>query len=225
MSKKKDLEKEKSQKTVLIKHSTILIAYLLIVWGFYRFLFKLPEEVEELFIKPILWLVPVFYFVRKEGRGLSSLGITSKNLFESIYLSLALGLVFAIEGLVVNFIKYEGLLFGANIGEKALLVSLGLSLATAISEEITFRGFLFGRIWSVLKSEWRANLVTSFFWALIHIPIAVFWWQLGFPETLGFMILTTIFGIGSAFVFARTKNIFSSILLHVLWQWPITLFR
>jgi len=40
-----------------------------------------------------------------------------------------------------------------------------------------------------------------------------------------YFLLTTLFGIGSAFVFARTRNVFSSILLHVLWEWPIILFR
>jgi membrane protease YdiL (CAAX protease family) len=31
--------------------------------------------------------------------------------------------------------------------------------------------------------------------------------------------------MGSAFIFSRTKNIWGSILLHVLWAWPIILFR
>ena len=53
--------KDKFSQTKLIKHATILVTYLLVVWGFYRFLFKMPEEVEELLIKPIIWLLPVFF--------------------------------------------------------------------------------------------------------------------------------------------------------------------
>src|SRR3989344_632050 len=121
------------KKEVVIKNVTILAAYLLVIWGFYRFLFKLPEEVEELFIKPLLWLTPVIYLVRKERSGISSLGISSKNLFPSLYISLA-----------------------------------------------------------------------------------IFWWDLNLQGTLILLLLTTIFGIGSAFVFARTKNVASSILLHFL---------
>jgi membrane protease YdiL (CAAX protease family) len=214
-----------SKKEVFIKHATILAAYLLIVWGFYRLLFKLPEEIEELIIKPVIWLVPVFYFVRKEKLSLSSLGITSKNLFPAIYFALGLGVIFAIEGIVINFVKYEGFDFGANIGEKALLASLGLSFATAISEEISFRGYLFNRVWKALENEWLANIITSFVWALIHVPIAFFVWKLDLVSALTYLFLTTLFGMGSAFVFARTKNVFSSIFLHVLWEWPIILFR
>jgi len=212
-------------KTVLIKHSTILAVYLLIVWGFYRFLFQLPEEIEELFIKPVIWLVPVIILLNKEKLGLSSLGFTLKNLFPSIYLALGLGAVFVAEALVINYVKYGGISFGANIGNLPFATSLGLSFATAFSEETAFRGYLFNRVWYVLKSEWTANILTSVVWALIHVPVTFFVWKLDASAAILYLILTTIFGMGSAFVFARTRNIFSSIFLHVLWEWPIILFR
>lgn len=213
------------KKETAIKHATILTAYLLIVWGFYRFLFRLPDEIEELIVKPIIWLLPVFYFVKKEKASLSSLGITSKNLFPAIYFALALGTVFAIEAVIINFVKYGGLDFSANIGGKPLLASLGISFATAFSEEISFRGYIFNRVWTAFGKEWSANIVTSLAWALVHVPVAFFVWKLSFSSALIYLFLTTLFGIGSAFVFARTRNVFSSIFLHVLWEWPIILFR
>ncbi|MBI3443502.1 CPBP family intramembrane metalloprotease [Candidatus Woesebacteria bacterium] len=212
-------------KELAIKHSTILATYLLIIWGLYRFIFRLPDEIEELIVKPLIWLLPVFYLVRKEGLDYSSLGITTKNLFPSVYFALALGAVFAIEGIVVNFIKYGGLNFSANIGEGPLFASLGLSFATAISEEIAFRGYLFNRVWHAIKSEWIANLGTSFVWGLVHLPITIFVWKASSFQMATYLFLTTLFSVGSAFIFARTKNIASSILLHVLWSWPIILFR
>lgn len=208
-----------------LKNAISLAAFLLVAWGFYRFLFQFPEEIEELIIKPIVWLGATYYFVKKERAKASSLGITSKNLFPAIYLSLALGAVFVIEGLVINFVKYGSFNFAANIGQKALFAALGLSFATAISEEITFRGYIFNRVWKTLNNEILANLSTSLLWALIHVPITIFVWKLSLGAALLYLLLTTIFGIGSAFVFARTKNVASSILLHVLWEWPIILFR
>ena len=213
------------KKSTAIKHATILAAYLLVIWGFYRFLFKLPEDVEEFFIKPILWLLPVVYFLKKEKAGLETIGITHKNIFPAIYFALFLGVIFAIEGIAVNYIKYREFDFSANVGETFFFYSLLLSIATAISEEITFRGYLFTRIWHALGNVWTANAVTSIVWALIHIPISIFWWKLDSGETLSFVVLTTVFAIGSAFIFAKTRNIISSIILHVLWSWPIVLFR
>lgn len=213
------------KKELAIKHATGFAAYLLLVWGFYRLLFKLPEEIEELFFKPLIWLVPIFFLLKKEGLGLSSLGITLKNLFPAIYFSLGLGAIFAIEGIFLNFVKYGNFVFAANIGDKNLFASLGLSFATAISEEVSFRGYIFNRVWQVIKNEWVANLSTSLVWGLIHIPVVVFVWKLNLSAALVYLLLTTLFGVGSAFVFARTKNVFSSVLLHVLWEWPIVLFR
>jgi hypothetical protein len=103
--------------------------------------------------------------------------------------------------------------------------SLVISFATAISEEITFRGYLFTRLLHFFKREMAANLVTTILWSLIHVPISIFWWNLDFSGTMGYLALTIVFGFGASFIFARTKNIISPILLHVLWEWPILLFR
>ncbi len=212
-------------KTSLIKNVTIYATYLIIFWAFYRFLFKLPDEVEEIVIKPIVWLLPVFYFVKKEGFGLDSIGFTLKNLFPAVYLSLGLGAVFVAEGLLTNFLKYGGFNFGANIGTTPLMLSLGLSFATAFSEETAFRGYIFSRLWVALKNEWTANLITTLLWTGIHVPIAFFIWKLNLMAGVVYLILTAIFGIGSAFIYGKTKNIWGSIFLHVLWEWPIILFR
>jgi membrane protease YdiL (CAAX protease family) len=212
-------------KTTVVKHVTIYSAYLLLVWALYRFLFQLPEEVEELVVKPIVWLIPIFWLTTREKLSLSSLGITFKNLFPSIYLSLGLGTIFVIEAVLMNFLKYGYLNFGANIGNLPILVSLGISFATAISEEVSFRGYIFGRLWFALKDEWAANVVSSIVWTVVHIPIAFFVWKLNVASGLLYLLLTAAFGVGSAFIFGRTRNVTGSILLHVLWEWPIILFR
>lgn len=214
-------------KVISFKNAIWLYAYIFIIWGFYRFIFQLPEVIEESIIKPIVWLLPVFYLTFfKEKRDLLSIGITLKNIFPSIYYSLGLGAFFVFEALIVNYVKYGGnFSFGANIGNLPFTQALSLSFATAITEEIVFRGYIFNRLWEYLKNEVYTNLLTSILWALIHLPVTIFLWKLDFPAVITYLFLTTIFGIGSAFVFARTKNILSPILLHVLWQWPIILFR
>jgi membrane protease YdiL (CAAX protease family) len=213
-------------KTQLIKNITIYSTYIIVIWGFYRFLFQFPEQIEELVIKPILWLAPILYLViQKERLKLSSLGFTFKNLFPAVYFSIGLGAIFVIEGLITNYLKYGGVNFAANIGNLPLMTSLGLSFATSFSEETAFRGYVFNRLWLVLKNEWLANIVSTLLWTGIHVPIAFFVWKLSISAGLVYLGLTTIFGLGSAFIFARTKNVWGSIFLHVLWEWPIILFR
>lgn len=212
-------------KTTVVKHVTIYSVYLVLIWAFYRFLFQFPDQVEELVIKPILWLIPIFWLNAKEDFSLSSLGITFKNLLPSIYLSLGLGAIFVLEAVLTNFFKYGRLNFAANIGNMPLLSSLGISFATAFSEEVAFRGYIFGRLWFALKDEWAANVASSVVWTIVHIPIAFFIWKLNLTSGILYLLLTAVFGIGSAFVFGRTRNIFGSVLLHILWEWPIILFR
>ena len=215
-----------TSKTAAFKGSFIFAVYLVVFWGFYRLLFQLPESVEEIVIKPIVWLVPLLFLIKKEGRGISSLGLTFKNLFPSIYYALGLGAFFVMEAVIINIIKYKGnLTLSANIGELPFVSSLGLSFVTAFTEEISFRGYVFDRAWNYLKNELLANIMTSFLWALIHVPVTFFVWKLDIQAAAIYLFLTTLFGIGSAFIYARTKNILAPILLHVLWQWPIILFR
>jgi uncharacterized protein len=212
-------------KTTIIKNVTVYSVYLILIWAFYRFLFRLPDQIEELVIKPIVWLIPVLWLTKKEGFSLSSLGVTFKNFFSSIYLSIGLGTIFVAEGLLTNFLKYGKFNFGANIGNMPLMITLGLSFATAISEETAFRGYIFGRLCLVLKNEMSANIIQTLLWTTIHVPIAFFVWGYSLPQGIIYLFITAVFGIGSAFIFGRTKNIFGSVLLHVLWEWPIILFR
>lgn len=218
--------KKSLSKTLVLKHTIALYTYLLIVWGFYRLLlFQFPEVLDILVIKPVIWLIPTFYLVKKEKLHLKSLGITTKNLLPSLYLVLILGTIFAFEGFLINYLKHGNINFAANLGQTAFSLSFLLSFATAFSEEVTFRGYLFNRVWQSLENEWLSNLITSIGWTFIHFPIALFDWKLAGPELATYLFLVFFFSVGSSFVFARTKNIFSSVLLHVLWQWPIILFR
>lgn len=212
-------------KTTAIKHSIALFAYLLVVWGFYRNLFEYPEQIEEMIIKPVLWLLPVFYLLNKEKLGLSSLGVTTRNLFPAIYLALILGVVFAVEGVVVNYVKYGQIDFSANVGSNLIFIALLISLSTAITEELAFRGFIFNRVWHATGREWVANFIVAVMWMLIHLPITIFRWNMGLGGIAGYLLLVGVFSVGSGFLFARTRNVTSSILLHVFWEWPIILFR
>lgn len=207
------------------KNPIKLFTFLLIVWGIYRFLFPLSETFEELVVKPLIWVGATFYFLKREKQDLTSLGISSRNLFPAIYFALFLGAIFAIEGILVNFFKYKGLSFQVDLGGESIWLAFSLSLVTAFTEEIVFRGYIFSRLLMFFKKELLANLVTSFGWVIIHLPVAIFISKLTSGPLIIYLFLTLVFGFGSAFVFARTKNLASSILLHVFWGWSLILFR
>lgn len=178
-------------------------------------------------MKPLLWLPPVIILVLKvEKESLASLGLTKKNFFPSVYWGVGLGMVYALEGFLTSVFKYGGVQVNQT-GYSALsfLGAILISLATAFSEELVFRGYIYNRLNRIWENEWLANLVSSFLFVLIHLPIGVF--VLGYTPgiMLVYLLLILIYGIGSGFVFARTQNLVASILLHVFWSWPIILFK
>jgi membrane protease YdiL (CAAX protease family) len=211
-----------------LKHVFALFSFIFIIWSFYRYLPQvLPLWAEELVLKPLLWLGPTIWLMRRvEKQNFSSLGFTTKKLFPSLYWGIGLGLVFALEGLLTNIVKYKGLnLISLDHSSISFLGIFFISLVTAFSEETVFRGYLFNRLWQIWNQEWLANIVSSFLFVLIHLPIGLF--VLGYRPLvmLAYLFFIFVFGFGSAFVFGRTKNIVSSILLHIFWAWPIVLFR
>lgn len=219
-------QKTAQSSTAGFKNALSLYAILLIVWGFYRVFLKIDDRVEEIFIKPIVWLGPLVFFLKKEGVGISSLGWVSTNLFKSIYLSLGLGALFGGVGLASHFAKYGGKISFSSFGldSNTLAITLFVSFVTAIVEESVFRGYILTRLRGPL-GEMGAIFATTIAWVVIHLPVLIFAYQMGIGDLGIRFLLTFVFGLGSSILFLRTKNIVSSILLHVLWSWPIILFR
>ncbi len=213
------------KKLLIAKNTITLFAYLFVVWGFYRMLFQVPDPFDEGLLKPLIWLVPVYFLLKREKRGWDSLGITEKSLFSSIYFALFLGTAFAIEGVFINFAKYRGFNFSTAVDNGMFMSAFIISIITAVTEELVFRGYLFNRVWEISNKEIQSNLLVSAGWALIHLPVAIFDWRLPMGPALTYIFLVFIFGCGASFIYAKTRNIVAPIILHVLWAWPILLFR
>ena len=209
------------------KHVLALFSFVFIFWTFYRYLPEPPVWVSELILKPVVWLLPTFWLIKKiEKQPLSSVGITRKNLLPAFYWGIGLGIVFILEGLLTNVLAFKGFrLTTSGFSLLSFLAAIVLSFATAISEEIVFRGYIFNRLWQIWKKAWRANLLSSLFFVLIYLPVAIF--VLGYTPwlMLVYLVFVFIFSLASGFVFSRTNNVLASILLHVFWSWPVILFR
>lgn len=211
--------------TDIAKNVTRFFVYLLVVWGFWRLLFQAPDPWEELLVKPLVWLLPLAYVLKREKQGLASIGVTTKGLFPTLYFTLMLGAVFLMIGFLTNYLKYSSFSFNAMIASTDFTTALILSFFTAVTEELVFRGYFFTRLETLVQSEWTANLLVSVGWVLIHMPIAIFDWKLMPMALLSYIAVIFVFSIGATFVFARTRNVFAASLLHVLWQWPVILYR
>jgi membrane protease YdiL (CAAX protease family) len=201
--------------------------WILLVWSLYRYFFQFPEYVDEFFFKPLIFVVPIlFYVLKKEKRNLESIGITGKNLFPSIYIGIGFGIIFALEGIMVNIMKNGKLMINPidAFRQYGLVTVLIMSLATATWEEILNRGFIFSRLYEISKNLLYAAFIGAILFVLLHVPILIT--TLKFKgSTLGLYFLTNIMlGIINSILFARHKSIVAPILVHLFWNMTVALY-
>src|SRR3989344_9542363 len=140
-----------------IEKSLNVWAIVLIIWSIYRAKFgtSLPLWFDEFIAKPIVFIVPVYWFIKKVEKTsfFKSLGFTKKNILKELLIGLIIGLVFfsilyygySSKSIVQQF-DFKGL---SNV--RYLIYILFLSLATSISEEILSRGFILKRLHDASK--------------------------------------------------------------------------
>lgn len=204
-----------------------LWAWILLVWSLYRYFLKLPEWADELIFKPLVFVAPVIWYVRKiEKRRLETLGLTGKNLFTSIYIGLGFGFLFALEGLAANAIKYGKLQIvpSAVFGQYGMGLLLVLSLATAISEEFLSRGFVFSRLLEKMKSLPKASIISTVLFVLLHVPILVTSLKLEGMTLVLFFATDVILGLANSLLFYTTRSLVAPILVHLFWNMTVSLY-
>lgn len=204
-----------------------LWGWILLAWSLYRYFLKLPEWIDEFVAKPLVFVAPVLWFVQKvEKRSLSSLGLTMKNLFTNIYIGLGFGLLFALEGVAANAIKYGKLDIRpiAALEENGLILLVVLSLATAFSEELLNRGFLFSRILEKTRSLPYAALLSTVLFVLLHVPILVTMLKLQGMTLVLFFVTDFVLGLANALLYYNTKSLVTPILVHLFWNMTVALY-
>lgn len=195
-----------------------------IVWSLYRAFFFFPEWVDELLLKPIVFLGPVFYHLKKEKKSWMEVGIRKGNLYGDIYLGLFLGFVFALEGLAANYLKYGRFSFATILALKGrgILFYLILSLATSFSEEVLGRGFFFTNLYKKSKETMLSAVGSSLLFLSLHLPIAFI--NLSSWTLIVYLLSVFILGVINSFLFKIRKTVTLPILVHCFWNMTVALY-
>jgi membrane protease YdiL (CAAX protease family) len=187
----------------------------------------MPEWADELIFKPLIFVLPVVIYVfKKEKRGWESLGVTSRNIFSSIYIGVGFGFMFAFEGIVANTLRNGRLVINPieAYRQYGLFILLGISLATAVWEELLNRGFIFNRINEITKNLFYSVFISATLFTLLHVPILITTLKLHGP-ILGLFFLTNfLLGIINSILFVKTKSIVAPSLVHLFWNMTVVLY-
>lgn len=201
--------------------------FIFIVWSIYRVTFRFPEWVDELLVKPLVFVGPVIWFVKfREKRGFDSLGLGKKNLFHDLYLGVGIGLLFALEGFLANYIKYGTFSFApiAALSGIGLIPFLILSFTTSVSEEILGRGFVYNRLYTEGKSQFKAAFVSSFLFLLLHFAILFTNLSLTGPSLVVYVVSVFLLGLTNSYLFTLRGSLVVPILVHLFWNATVALY-
>ncbi len=204
-----------------------LWAWILLIWSLYRYFFNFSEVVDEFVAKPLVFVVPIFLYVLFiEKRSLSSLGLTSKNFFTSLYTGIGIGFLFALQGLAANFIKYGD--FTINpiqaFREYGFFLVV-ISLMTAFSEELLGRGFLFSRFFEKSNENLiYSSVYSTGMFVLLHVPILLTTFKYQGTTLIMFFATSIAIGFANSILFRYSKSLVAPILVHLFWNMTVALY-
>jgi len=211
----------------ILQKTLSVYAVIFVLWGLYRLLFRFPTVIEELIFKPLVFLPPVLSVLSGEGkRGrmlVAAFGFRRAGLAFSIYFGLTLGIVYLLAVRLASFVPSgERLVY--SVMPFSLMGLLGISLVTAIWEQMVFSGFFLSRLYLVWQNEWLSVGMTAFMYTLLHLPIL---W-LESHATTSFVVIQLILfffvGMGNAILMLRTRNLVAPIISHTAWAVAVGLF-
>ena len=82
-------------------------AIVLILWAFYRTKFSLPEPIDEFIVKPAVFILPVYYFIKHVEKSdfLSGIWLKTNNFIADSKFGLSIGAFFWLMIVTTNYIR------------------------------------------------------------------------------------------------------------------------
>ncbi|WP_040191227.1 CPBP family intramembrane glutamic endopeptidase [Clostridium culturomicium] len=168
-------------------------------------------------------LSPTILFIILNKEKLSSLGISKKNILNSIIIGLICSLVYMVTYIIINNSNY--FLAISRIDFKlfvSLLYLFVYCMVIAIVEEFLYRGYLQTRLVASYGNK-RGLLFSTIIFTLMHLPQ---WmsnnnFSISITDILlqgsGILPLSFVFG----YLYMKTKNLTSCIILHTFSNWIV----
>ncbi|HAI22285.1 TPA: hypothetical protein DCL92_00605 [Candidatus Collierbacteria bacterium] len=120
-----------------------------------------------------------------------------------------------ILGLIVGVFYFLILKF-RNLGSFQIDFNLvGIVFATAVTEELTFSGFIAGYLEKIRRGKVFNLIIVGLMTAVIRLPILLFVYQTTGGETLGVLLVVFASGVINSWVRVRSGNVAGSILARL----------
>lgn len=222
-------KKVKKKTTSPTQKALNLWAVILIVWSIYRTKVAAPEWVDEFVAKPLVFILPVYFYIKnvEQKKFFPAIWLKTKKFADDLVLAFFIGLLFLLAAALSNFLKYGHLSFLSNLlpaNFQNLLAILSLALATGVSEEILSRGFVLKRLFDESKNIFTSSFFASVLFFILHIPILFTNLELTGGLLITFMATDLILSLANSFIFLTRRSLILPILIHAFYNFSISLY-
>ncbi|PIQ72958.1 hypothetical protein COY13_02270 [Candidatus Roizmanbacteria bacterium CG_4_10_14_0_2_um_filter_36_35] len=205
-----------------------LWAVILIVWAFYRNYLKMPLWFDEFIAKPLVFVLPVFYYIKKiDNKKISEylyLRFKLRELINDFFYGLGIGLAFYLTGISASYYRLGKLIFFQKTPSfSALAYILIISLATGITEEILSRGFVLRKLYEESKNVLSATFFASILFFFLHVPILFTNTKITGQMLILFMATDMLLSMVNGLIFLQKKSLVIPILIHTFYNVVIAL--
>lgn len=210
-----------NQQRTNLQKALNLWSVILIIWAIYRAKLTMPVWFDELVAKPLVFVVPVlWYILKKEKRNLLvGLDFRPKKIIFDLLAGLVIGFFVVSIPFLIQFLKNKQIVF-PQLTQFGTLLFLGF--ATAVSEEILSRGFILKRLYEDSKNKFSASFFASILFFFLHIPIIFTNPQLTGNLLLTVLAVTLAFSLINSLIFLD-YGLLLSILIHLFYNLSLSL--
>lgn len=207
-------------KTVRISLPLLSASYFLIFfcWLVYRYFTRNIELIDAFIAKPFIYVMPVIIIYLWKKISFSELGfrkLSIRNFILSFFSAVGLA---AIQ-FIPQYFRFHVLF---SLSPNFMLIALA-TIGTAISEEILFRGFVFKELRNYI-SVINSTIITSILFTVMHLPILIFIYSSTGLDLFTTLYLIFLSSIVFCLLYSYTKNLWSPIIAHFLFDILLLLF-
>lgn len=194
------------------------------MWTTYRILFSLPEWIDELVVKPLIWVGPLIYL--HKNNILQTIQSIKINSAKNIKFGFLIGLLYFVIYTGISKISVGLPQFNPDsLTIVQLILQMVIALSTGFMEEIIFRRFILERSLLLFHDSVVANSFTTVLFTLIHLPIIIFIYKYSLPATISYLSLIGISGFIYGLVYLKNKSLVASSTTHAVWNFLGTIIR
>ena len=219
----------------------------ILTWSLFRYLMKdvfdtissVSFNISYILVAPFIFIGPVLYYwyqyrgeeclpVRLFADNSPKETFSQKFIVSIIIIGLSLTFINYTLGLILDYIVLSSGLYGdidffftwmeefdSFFGFLLFMVTQIAIVATI--EECFYRGFIQDQLSKVLQS-WQLILLSATIFALSHLPVAIFVYEIESKWLITSMINWFGFGLATGYIYHITRNIWTVIAWHGIWN-------